>query len=105
VAGEGREPGSRKGPGRSGELEALKERYRTILVDKLTPEDLGELQSYLGKQFDDEGNLDRVYKEKFEEKLRGYLHEEVLTREIASIEALIRGLKPSDLKRASARRP
>ena len=95
---------SRKASGQEVEMEALKERYRAILVDKLTPEDLAELQFSLRNQFDDRGNLDMVYKEKFEEKLRKYLHEEVLTREIAGIEALIRGLKPSDLKRPSTQR-
>lgn len=38
------------------------------------------------------------YKRKFEWTLRKYLHEEVLTREITGIEALIRSLKPEDLK-------
>ena len=85
-----------KGPGAAG---PLMDRYRAILVDRLTAEDLAELQFYLRNQFDEKGNLDRVYKGKFEEKLRGYLHEEVITREIIGIEALIRSLKPGDLKR------
>jgi len=92
--GSGR-PGRRRG---TGEERALVERYRTILVDKLTAEDLGELQFYLRNQFDGNGNLNPAYKKKFEGKLREYLHEEILTREITGIEALIRVLKPEDLK-------
>ena len=91
------------GPGEKGggfgTGETLRKRYRTILVEKLTAEDLRELQSYLRKEFDERGNLDREYREKFEYKLRQFLHEEILTREIVGIEALIRGLKPEDLKR------
>ena len=77
----------------------LLDRYRTILVDKLTVADLRELQSYLGREVDETGNLDPVYRGKFEYKLRQILHEEILTREIPGIEALIRELRPGDLKR------
>jgi hypothetical protein len=91
--------GPRGGSRGSGAGESLVERYRTTLVDKLTQGDLEELQFYLRNQFDEGGNLNREYKEKFEWKLRRYLHEEVLTREIAGIEALVRNLKPRDLKR------
>jgi hypothetical protein len=86
----------RRGSGVEG---SLVERYRTILVDRLTAEDLKELQFYLENQFDENRNLNREYKEKFEGKLRQFLHEEVLTREIIGIEALIRDLRPSDLKK------
>jgi hypothetical protein len=78
---------------------SLLDRYRTILVDKLTAEDLGELQFFLRNQLDEKGNLNREYREKFEWKLRQFLHEEVLTRERVGIEALIRSLRPGDLKR------
>jgi hypothetical protein len=97
MAGKGaRSRGKRKSPGAEG---SLVERYRTILVDRLTAEDLKELQFYLRNQFDENRNLNRDYKEKFEGKLRQFLHEEVLTREIIGIEALIRDLRPSDLKK------
>ena len=88
-AGRGRGPGAE---------ESLVERYRTILVDRLTRADLEELRFYLRNQFDAKGNLDPEYKEKFEGKLRRYLHEEVMTREITGIEALIRVLRPEDLR-------
>ncbi len=79
--------------------DSLAGRYRAILVEKLTPGDLAELQSYLEKEKDRDGNLDPGYREKFEWKLRQFLHEEVLTREIVGIEVLVRELRPSDLKR------
>ena len=97
--------GKRKGKPRGGgsrppaDVGTLKERYRTTLIDRLTRADLEELQSYLGKMFDEAGNLDREYREKFEWKLRQYFTEEVLTRETPGIEALIRSLGPGDLKR------
>ena len=74
MAGKGRgaAPGSPRrgrGPGAEG---SLVERYRTILVD----------QFYLRNEFDEEHNLNREYRDKFEGKLRKFLHEEVLTREM-----------------------
>ena len=70
MAGKGRAPGPRrrgKGPGAGG---SLVERYRKILVEKLTPEDLRELKFSLRNQFDENGNLDTAYKARFEGKLR-----------------------------------
>ena len=99
MAGKGKKSGNRGGAGKTGGEDPLPGRYRSILVEKLTKEDLAELQLYLRNQFDDEGNLVPEYKEKFEEKLRSYLHEEVLTREIIGIEALLRDLEPGDLTR------
>ena len=96
--GSGSGSGSQEGERGDESRESLVERYRTILVDRLTRADLAELRFYLRNQFDRRGNLDREYKEKFEGKLRRYLHEEVLTREITGIEALIRVLRPEDLK-------
>ena len=99
MAGKGTGSGRRgKGRGTGGENPLLG-RYRSILVDRLTAADLAELQSYLKNQFDEKGNLVPAYKKRFEEKLRTWLHEEVITREIIGIEALIRILKPGDLKR------
>ena len=57
-----------------------------------------DLKFYLENQFDEHGNLNMKYKRKFEWTLRRYLHEEVLTREITGIEALIRSLEPGDLR-------
>jgi hypothetical protein len=99
MAGKGKKSGNRGGVRKTDGEDPLIGRYRSILVEKLTKEDLAELKLYLRNQFDDEGNLVREYKEKFEEKLRSYLHEEVLTREIIGIEALIRDLEPGDLKK------
>jgi len=90
--------GSRAGERVDESRDDLVERYRTILVDRLTRADLEELRFYLRNQFDAKGNLDPEYKEKFEGKLRRYLHEEVMTREITGIEALIRVLRPEDLR-------
>jgi hypothetical protein len=99
MAGKGKGSGNRGSSGGSGEENPLMERYRAILVERLTAADLAELQFYLWNQFDEKGNLDPEYKEKFEEKLRTYLHEEVLTRETIGIKPLIWSLKPGDLKK------
>ena len=76
----------------------MRARYRTTLIDRLTRKDLDELKLYLGNQFDENGNLNSEFKGRFEWKLRQFLHEEVITREITGIEALIRSLKPEELK-------
>jgi hypothetical protein len=101
MAGKGKGPGSRsRGKnGEAGEKGPLVERYRKILVDRLNAGDLEELKFYLEKQFGEGGNLNREFKDKFEWKLRQFLHEEILTREIIGIEALIRELGPEDLKK------
>lgn len=78
---------------------ALVSKYRAVFIDKLTRQDLQELQLYLAHQFDEHRNLNMEYKTKFESKLRQYFHEEVLKREIASIEALLHLLTAEDLKR------
>ena len=77
---------------------SLMDKYREMFVDKLTPEDLEELQFYLRQQYDKELGWNSEYKLKFEFKLRQYFHEEVLKREIASIETLLGLLQPQDLK-------
>ncbi|HVP24808.1 MAG TPA: hypothetical protein VMS81_02385 [Methanomicrobiales archaeon] len=101
MAGKGKRQGggSRERNRRAGEGGSLVERYRKILVDRLTPGDLEDLQFYLRNQFDKGGNLNREWKDKFEWKLRQFLHEEILTREIIGIEALIRELTPEDLRK------
>ncbi|MGA2933566.1 MAG: hypothetical protein ABSD81_00225 [Methanomicrobiales archaeon] len=95
--------GGRPHPGKGGEGPdelgtSLRARYKTSLVDKLTRRDLRDLKFYLENQFDEHHNLNSDYKGKFEWTLRKYLHEEVLTREITGIEALIRSLRPEELK-------
>ncbi len=77
---------------------SLMNKYGEMFVDKLTPHDLEELQFYLKQQYDKERGWNREYKLKFEFKLRQYFHEEILRREIASIETLLGLLQPHDLK-------
>ena len=76
----------------------LMDKYREMFVDKLTPKDLEELQYYLRHQYDKGIGWSSEYKLKFEFKLRQYFHEEILKREIASIETLLGLLQSQDLK-------
>ena len=99
MAGTGRAPGRRKGGKEPGGEATLVGRYRAVLIDRLTREDLGELQVCLRNQFDEHGNLNRSSRDRFEWILRKYLHEEILTREMVGIEAVIRDLSPGDLKK------
>jgi hypothetical protein len=73
-------------------------KYRDLFVDKLTREDLDKLQFYLRREYDPERGWNREYRRKFEQKLREYMHEEILTREIAGIETLVPLMKPEDLE-------
>jgi hypothetical protein len=75
----------------------LVNKYRAFLVDKLTREDLEELQYYHGRQYDPRRGWDHAYQRKFVLKLREYMNEEILKREIAGIEALVTLMKPEDL--------
>jgi hypothetical protein len=77
---------------------SLMDKYRETFIDKLTQQDLEELQIFLKKQYDKEHGWNSEYKLKFEFKLRQYFHEEVLRREIAGIETLLGLLQPEDLK-------
>ena len=77
---------------------ALRDKFRKILINKLTEKDLEELRFYLEKERTG-GHVNAEYRQKFEWKLRQYFHEEVLRREIASIEALLETLRPEDLKK------
>ena len=76
----------------------LMKKYMAMFVDKLTRQDLRELQFYLKHQFDEKRQINAEFKLKFESKLRQYFHEEVLRREIVSIETLVSLLKPEDVK-------
>ena len=73
-------------------------KYKEMFVDKLTQQDLRELQFYLKNQFNENRQLNIEYKLKFESRLRQYFHEEVLKREIISIETLLGLLRPEDVK-------
>jgi hypothetical protein len=76
----------------------LMNKYKEMFVDKLTKQDLKELQFYLKNQFDENRRLNAEYKLKFESRLRQYFHEEVMRREIISIETLLGLLTPEDVK-------
>lgn len=77
----------------------LMNKYKDMFVDKLTQQDLRELQFYLKNQFDEKRQLNAEYKLKFESRLRPYFHEEVMRREIISIETLLGLLTPGDVKK------
>lgn len=76
----------------------LMNKYREMFVDKLTQQDLRELQFYLKNQFDEKRRILPENKLKFESLLRRYFHEEIMRREIVSIETLLSLLKPEDVK-------
>jgi DNA-binding MurR/RpiR family transcriptional regulator len=76
---------------------ALLSKYRRMFVDRLTVQDLQELQFYVRNQIEANHRIDPENRLKFEFKLRQYFPEEVLRREIASIELLLEQLNPTDL--------
>jgi len=76
---------------------SLMDRYRETLIGRLTPRDLEEFQSYIRDQYDPAKGWDTRYRLKFEEKLRHYFHEEIMRREISSIETVLLLLTPEDL--------
>jgi hypothetical protein len=75
----------------------LMKKYRETFVDRLTVGDLQELQFYRENLFDNNRRWNTEYKLKFDTKMRQYFPEEVLRREIASIEVLVSLLVPADL--------
>ena len=77
---------------------SLMNKYQETFIDKLSLQELNELKFSLKNQYDQRSGWNRDYKLKFESRLLHYFHEDVLRREIASIEALIRLLNPDDLK-------
>jgi hypothetical protein len=77
----------------------LMNKYKETFIEKLTRQDLDELQFYLKKQYDKNHGWNREYRLKFELKLRQYFHEEILRREIAGIETLLSLILPQDLER------
>ena len=76
----------------------LMNKYRAMFVDRLTRQDLQDLQYLSKSQFDEKRRLNTENKLKFESRLRQYFHEEVMRREIVSIETLLSLLKPEDVK-------
>jgi DNA-binding MurR/RpiR family transcriptional regulator len=74
-------------------------KFRETFIEKLTTKDLDEFQFFLKKQYGKESGWNNEYKLKFESKLRQYFHEEVMKREIASIETLLGLLDRRDLKK------
>lgn len=77
----------------------LMNKYQAMFVDKLTARDLEELQFFLKNQFNKKRQINAGFKLRFESRLRHYFHEEVLIREIVSIETLVSLLKPEDLRK------
>ncbi|HVN74498.1 MAG TPA: hypothetical protein VMT44_07895 [Methanoregula sp.] len=73
-------------------------KYRTTFVDRLTRRDLEELKSLLRNKFDPDRRINREYLDRFAFKMREYLHEEIITREMATLEALVEMLQPEDLR-------
>jgi hypothetical protein len=78
--------------------QSLVNRYREILISKLTPQDLAEFQVYLRGQYGPGTGWNHENRLKFEAKLKQYFHEEVIRREISSIEAVLKLLTLEDLK-------
>ena len=78
---------------------ALIDKYRSMFVDRLTPRDLEELQMLLRGKINADRTINHKFLLKFEYKLRTFFHEEILTREMTSIEAVVESLRPEDLKR------
>ena len=76
---------------------SLKNRYKKTLIDRLTPRDLEEFQTYIKGQYDPTSGWNLKCRQKFEMKLRNYFHEEILRREIAAIETVLGMLTPADL--------
>ncbi|OPX61768.1 MULTISPECIES: hypothetical protein [unclassified Methanoregula] len=72
-------------------------KYRTILIDRLTAEDLGELRVCLKRWSGTKNGQDSEFPHRFVMKLREYLPEEILRYEIAGIESLFMLMRAQDL--------
>ncbi len=75
----------------------LMNKYRRLFTEKITPDDLEELQYYLRRQYDPKSGWNREYNKRFVLKLGEYMTVEILRREIAGIESLLTLMKPEDL--------
>ncbi len=80
---------------------SLMERYRDLLINRLTRGNLERLQLYLAHQYDARHGWNHEYRRRLVLKLQGYMTEEILTREIAGIETLLRLMTPDDLENGS----
>ena len=77
----------------------LMNKYRALFTDKLTRDDLEELQYCLRHQYDPRRGWNREYLQRFVLKMKEYMQEETLKREIAGIESLLMLMKAEDLIR------
>ena len=77
----------------------LMNKYRALFTDKLTRDDLEELQHCLRHRYDPRRGWNREYLQRFVLKMKEYMQEETLKREIAGIESLLTLMKPEDLEK------
>jgi len=82
----------------------LMNKYRDLLLDKMTEEDLDELRYYLTRQYDKEHGWNDEFRKRFEQKLQMFMHEEIMRREIAGIESLLPMLTYEDIRKRTAHR-
>jgi hypothetical protein len=75
----------------------LMNKYYALFVDKLTREDLEELRYCLRHQYDPKRGWDRDHLRRFVLKMKEYMEEEILKREIAGIVSLLTLMNPEDL--------
>jgi len=83
----------------------LMNKYRALFTDKLTRDDLEELQYCLRHLYDAKHGWDRDYLQRFVLKLREYIQEEILKREITGIASLLTLMKPEDLRKEMNNKP
>ena len=83
----------------------LLNKYRVLFTDKITRNDLEELQYCLRRQYDPERGWNREYTKRFVLKMGEYLQEEILKSEIAGIESLLTLMKPEDLRESASAVP
>jgi hypothetical protein len=76
----------------------LMNKYRDLFTEKITRDDLEELQYCLRRQSDPKNGWNREYNKRVVLKLGEYMAEDILRSEIAGIEALLTLMKPEDLE-------
>jgi hypothetical protein len=76
----------------------LLNKYRVLFTNKITRDDLDELQYCLRRQYDPKSGWNREYNKRFVLKMGEYMQEEILKSEIAGIESLLTLMKPEDLR-------
>ena len=77
----------------------LLNKYRTLFINKLSLQDLDELRYYHKRQYTTKNGWDEEFLQKFVLKLREFIHDDILKREIAGIETLVTFMKPEDLSK------